>query len=215
MLNIIIVDDNIDFAKALSYNLQQDEEIKVQAIAQNGKEALNLCKKNDVDIVLMDIQMPICDGIEGTRLIKDYDEDIKIIVLTTFDEDKNVSEALEKGADSYVLKEIDTKSLIDIIKNVQRGLTVMQDSVLKKVKKLISDKEDDTNAQEIIQNFNLSEKELDIIRLIVKGKGNKEIADLLFYTEGSIKNMISKILSRLNLQDRTQLAVFAIKNRLL
>lgn len=214
MIKIIIADDNMDFAQILKHNLKQDKEFQIQAIAKDGKQALEFCKQYEVDIVLMDIQMPICDGVEGTRLVKQYDEDIKVIVLTTFDEDKNVSEALENGADSYVLKEIDTAGLIEIIKNVQKGLTVMPNKVLKKVKKLLSEKDELMSLQEIIEKFELSEKELDIIRLIVKGRGNKEIADELFYTEGSIKNMISKILSKLNLQDRTQLAVFAIKNRI-
>lgn len=215
MITIIIADDNKEYAAILQHNLQSDSDIKVIGIAADGVEAAQMSKDLQPHIVLMDLQMPYCDGIKGTALVKQVATNTKVIVLTTFDEDKGIAEALKEGADSYVLKEIDTSSLLSIIKNVHKGLAVMQDKVLQKMKRMLAEKKHFKPSQDqdnIIPEFSVIE--IEIMKRICAGCSNKEIAKCLHYSEGTIKNIITKILQKASLQDRTQLAVFAVRNNI-
>ena len=213
MIEIVLVDDQPSFSEALKYTLEKSGEVLVVGCASNGYEALELCKKNNPDAVLMDLQMPDCDGVEGTLLIKNYDSKIKVIILTTFNDDLDITRAIQNGADSYVLKEIETAELMTVIKSVSNGFGIMHNSILAKVSKMLP-RTVQKDYFKTIEDLGLSSRELDIIEWIVDGLTNVEIAKKLGYTEGTIKNMISGILLKIGVKDRTQLAVFAIKNNL-
>ncbi|WP_010247575.1 response regulator transcription factor [Acetivibrio cellulolyticus] len=215
IINVVIADDIALFRNAMKTIIEQDNGISVTACVSNGKEAVEACQKHDPDVILMDIKMPIMNGIEATKIIKKKNSLVKVLILTTFHENENICDAFEFGADGYVLKDIEQTELVSAIKNVSKGLNVFQSNIFENVRKQYNSKKylEDTGEKE--QNsFGLTQKELQLIRLITEGKKNKEIAEQIFVTEGSIKNMSSKILKKLNLADRTQLAIFAVKSNL-
>ena len=213
-IRVLITDDQPVIRDGLKFIIEQDKEIKVVGCANNGIETLELCGTLKPDVVLMDIVMPVCDGVEGTRLIKEKFQNIKVIILTTFSDDDNISQALKNGADGYVLKDIESDELILTIKSIAKGLRVMHENAYNFVLNKLNTN-GDLNKEIGLKDYGLTERENEIIRLIVFGKSNKEIASSLYLTEGSIRNMISSVLSKLKLKDRTQLAVFAVKNNII
>lgn len=212
MIKVIIADDSLIVRSGLKDIIEQDNDIEVIGLATNGNETLELCKKNQPDLILMDIKMPVCDGVEGTKLIKDKYSSVKVIIVTTFDDDSYINDALKNGADGYVLKDISDEDLIRTIKNTVNGFSTVPGNIFHNfiVKNLTQNKASSSIASPYSGNLTLREKE--IIKLIVDGKDNKEIAKNLYLVEGTVRNIIHSILSKLKLKDRTQLAVFAIKN---
>lgn len=214
VIKTVIVDDEIILRESLKRLIEMDEEISVVGCGGNGLEALELCQRLNPDVVLMDIVMPDCNGIDGTLLIKEKFPMVKVIILTTFDDDKNIAKALQNGADGYVLKMITPDDLILAIKSVAKGMSIMHRKVLNSVARQF----DPINPSEPPINSSipsqLTPREIELIRMIVDGKSNKEIAAEFFLAEGSVKNLVTSVLEKLNLKDRTQLAVFAVKNRL-
>jgi len=208
---VIIADDQPLIRDGLKYIIEQDCDIEVVGCAANGLEAYELCEKFNPNVVLMDIGMPDCDGIRGTQMIKDKFNNIKIIILTTFKDSENIVKSLDMGADGYILKDVDSEKLIVSIKGISKGLRVMHEEVFDNYISGIKDLSDKSSEK---CDFKLSEREVEIIRLIVYGNSNKEITANLQITESVVRNTISSILSKLNLQDRTQLAVFSIKNKI-
>lgn len=214
MIRVIIADDQAVIREGLKFILEQDRDIKVIGCVGNGREAYVMCEEFKPDIVLMDVVMPICDGVEGTRLIKDSFEKIKVLILTTFNDDEKIAEALKNGADGYVLKDIDSDELLLTIKGINKGLRVMhEDAYSHVIKKLQANSS--SNESESSEKLGLTSREIEIIQMIVFGKSNKEIASSLFMTEGSIRNLISTILLKVNLKSRTQLAVFAVRHNII
>jgi len=210
MINVVIADDHPLMREGLKYIIGRDDEINVAGCAANGLEAFELCKKQMPDIVLMDIGMPVCDGIEATRLIKESLPGIKVVILTTFNNSGDVMKAMGMGADSYILKDVEPDKLIAAIKSVSKGLKVIHEEAFRNYTEGIRGSAEESN---IKTEFSLSAREMDIIRLIVYGNSNKEIAASLGITESIVRNSISQLLGRFELQDRTQLAVFSIKNK--
>jgi DNA-binding NarL/FixJ family response regulator len=215
LIKLGIVDDQKIFRETLKYILEQDKEIEVVGCAGDGNEALELCDKCLPDVLLMDIGMPVCDGVEGTEKIKLKYKTVKVIILTTFGDAGNVALALQKGADGYILKEVDSGELISAIKSTAKGLSVIHKSVLNVVTEQMSTKTEPPGSLETSKAVDLNEKELEIIKLIVDGKSNREISKELGLTEGTIKNLVSELLWKLKLRDRTQLAVFALRHNLI
>lgn len=207
MINVIIADDIPILRSGLKAVLSQDSGIHVIGEASNGKEAYELCIRLHPDVVLMDMRMPEYDGGYGIRKIKDNFEDIKVLVLTTFDDKETVDKAVSSGADGYILKEMDNEKIINSIKAVAGGINVFCDNIFRSIKQGVV-------VQQPPKNFDLTERETDLLRLICEGCDNKEIASKLFLAEGTVRNGISRLLDKLNLKDRTQLAVFAIKNNI-
>lgn len=207
MIKVIIADDIPVLRSGLKAVLSQDSDIKVAGEASNGKEAYELCIRQHPDVVLMDMRMPDYDGGYGTRKIKDNFQDIKVLVLTTFDDKETVNRAVSCGADGYILKEMDSEKIINSIKAVAGGINVFCDNVFRSIKQ-------DVAVQQEAKDFGLTERESEIIKLICDGCDNKEIASKLFLAEGTVRNSISRLLEKLDLKDRTQLAVFAIKNNI-
>ena len=215
MIKVLIIDDQVILRESLKFIVEQDPDIEVVGLGGNGKEALDLCSVLVPDVVLMDIMMPVCNGVEGTKLIKSQFRSIRVIILTTFNDEENISKAIKNGADGYVLKDIKPDELVLAIKSVAKGFSIMHHTTMDTFTRQIDhDTEGTHHKQEPKPDINLTDRELSIINLIVDGKSNKEIAANIFITEGSVKNIITNILEKLSLKDRTQLAVFAVKNNI-
>lgn len=162
----------------------------------------------------MDIVMPECDGIEATRIIKSKFENIKIIMLTTFNDEDNIAQAISNGADSYILKDVAAPDLLMAIRSCTKGFNVIQNKAFSNMPKCFGrcPQKISIIKKDTLNTANLTHKQKELIRLIVEGKENKEIASELYLSEGTVRNSISKLLKKLNLKDRIQLAVYAVKN---
>jgi RNA polymerase sigma factor (sigma-70 family) len=216
MIRVIIVDDIEIIRESLKLLISRDWDIDVVACAASGKEAFELCGIHRPDVVLMDIAMPLCDGVKGTSFIKSTFNDIKVIMLTTVKDDINIAAAIKNGASGYLLKDISSAELIEAIKNVVKGFRIIHDSVFDTFINSVSINEDIYKESEFNEiSKSLSNREKEIIRLTVDGKSYQEIAAILFISEGRVRNIVSEILKKLELRDRLQLAVFAVKNKLI
>ncbi|MDE5770997.1 MAG: response regulator transcription factor [Ruminococcus sp.] len=208
MIKVVIADDVQILRTGLKAVLSQDNEIEVVGEAGNGKEVYEMCVRMKPDVVIMDMRMPDFDGGYGTRKIKDNLKNIKVLVLTTFDDKETVDKAVASGADGYILKEMDSSAIINSIKAVAGGITVFCDNIFQSIRK-------DVAVPQEAKNFDLTEREREFLRLICDGCDNREIASQLFLAEGTVRNGVSRLLEKLKLKDRTQLAVFAIKNNII
>lgn len=214
MIKVLIVEDQKIVRECIRDTITKDNDIKVIGCCENGKEALKVCEKTIPDLVLMDIGMPVCNGIECTKLLKAKYHNIKIIILTIFEDDLNVLNALNNGADGYILKDISPEELILAIKSGAAGLSIMNKNTFTSVVNQANLKTNSPALKNKVSDVNLTERELTAIRLIVNGKDYKEMISILHLSEGSVRNLISDILQKLNLKDRVQLAVYAVKNDL-
>ncbi len=211
MIRVLIADDEVLLRDSIGYILDNDDEIKVVGLSGDGDEVISMCKALLPDIVLMDIRMPSKNGIRASEVIKKDFPNIKIIMLTTYENLDNIMESFIVGVDGYILKNVNHFDIILTVKCVYRNLTVIHESVklamIERFKLMMDFKSEYKDV--------LSDREIRIIKNIAKGKSNKEIADILNYSEGTIKNNVSKILEKLNLDDRIQIAIFAIENGVL
>jgi DNA-binding NarL/FixJ family response regulator len=213
MINLAIIDDQTILRDGLKFMLSKRENFRVAGTGENGRQAYELCKNNNIDIVLMDIKMPVMDGVEATKVIKRDFPHIKIIILTTFNDDEFIFEALKYGASGYLLKDATMEKIEEAIIEVYNGNVLIQPNVAKKVINLFS--KIATDNVEVDERINdLTDREKDILRNLGEGKSNKEIAEVLYISEGTVKNHITSILNKLELRDRTQLALFAVKNKI-
>ncbi|HEX9060750.1 MAG TPA: response regulator transcription factor [Clostridia bacterium] len=214
MIRVLIVEDVTVIRNGLAFILKEDPEIEVAGMASNGEEAIKKCIELVPDVILMDLKMPVCDGVEATKKIRETFPNVKILILTTFKDEENVKSALANGANGYILKDIDTKELISVIKSTYGGIFSMHQDILGVLAGDINEKRTvKDNKPAALDVF--TDKEKSIIRMMVDGKSYKQISAELFLSEGAIRNIISDLLNRLNLKDRIQLAVYAIKNDLL
>jgi DNA-binding NarL/FixJ family response regulator len=207
MIKVLIADDVKILREGLKAVLTQDDSISVVAEASNGREAYEMSVRFQPDVVLMDMRMPEYDGSYGIREIKEKLSRVKVLVLTTFDDKETVDKAMASGADGYILKEMDNEQIINSIKAVAGGINVFCGNVFRSIRKEAAVPQD-------AKSFDLTEREIEFLKLICDGCDNKEIAAKLFLAEGTVRNSISRLLEKLGLKDRTQLAVFAIKNNL-
>lgn len=207
MIKTLIVDDQKLVRQSLSYLLESNEDIKVVGLAENGLEAIQFAEKNEVEIILMDIEMPILDGISATKRIKEKFPNIKIIILTTFENPDNILESFVNKADGYIVKDISHTDLINTIRCVNSGLCVLHESV----RKIMIDRFKGLSDYRTSYKEILTEREIEIVKYIALGFRNKEIAAKMNYSLGTIKNNISKILEKLDMVDRLQIAIFAIE----
>lgn len=208
MIRVIIADDQILLRESIAYILNSEEDIEVIAMASDGNEAIDLCMRHKPDLVIMDIEMPGMNGVNATKVIKEKLPDSKVIILTTFEDPDNIMESFVVKADGYIVKNICHSDLVLTLRCVHAGLTVIHESVKQiMVERFKGMMEYKTQYEEI-----LTDKEVDIVRHIATGKSNKEIASAMNYSEGTIKNNISRILDKLQVSDRMQVAIFAIEN---
>lgn len=215
MIKVAIVDDQKILTEGLKMILSADQMIEVVGTGENGMEALTLCKTYLPDVILMDIQMPVMNGVESTRQIKEKYPTVKIIVLTTFDDDKYIFDAIKHGASGYLLKDTPPNKIAEAIKTVKSGGALIQPDVAMKVldqfSKMAKEDVGEVKSQKDVFSA-LTSREKDIARLVGEGLNNAEIAEQLFLSEGTIKNNLTKILDKLELRDRTQLAILAVKH---
>lgn len=212
--NVMLVDDEKLVRTGMEMILNTYEDINVISTAANGEEALMECRKNEPDVILMDVRMPKCDGVLGTKLIKNEFENVKILILTTFNDVEYIHEALNYGASGYLLKDSDYDLIYEAIKGCIKGNVVINQQVASKILNENINYNKKSNIEEIKNNNDLNDKEINIIREVANGLSNKEISEKLFLSEGTIKNNISNILNKLSLRDRTQLTIFAFKNNI-
>jgi DNA-binding NarL/FixJ family response regulator len=217
MIKVLIVDDQEIIRESLAFMLGGRPNISVIGTAENGQEAIRQVRTNKPDIVLMDIRMPGMDGIESMKIIKEYSAETKVLILTTFDDDQYIYDALKNGANGFLLKGVKLDELVKSIETVVSGGASLESSIGSKVLELFSQmaKADiQFNIQEEELN-ELNKNELKIIQHIGQGMSNKEISDKLNFTEGTVRNYISSILKKLDLRDRTQIAIFAIQSSIM
>ncbi len=208
MIKIVIADDHALLAESLQFMLKQDKDIKVVGIAQNGNEAIAMCKEHKPDLVLMDIKMPGCSGLQATGSLKQACPEIKIVILTTFESKKNILQGLINEVDGYILKDIRPEELIMAVKCIEQGFIVMNGSI----KGILRDIAETGKTGDKRLEAALKPEDIEIIKLISDGKNNREIAEVLNYSEGTIKNRVSRILKIYNVNSRTELVVFSLKN---
>lgn len=213
MIKVLIADDQELIRQSLQIVLNSKQDIEVSDVAANGQEVIQCIRKNKPDIILMDIRMPKMDGVQCTKIIKENYPQIKIIILTTFDDDEYVFNALKYGASGYLLKGVSMDELSDAIRTVYSGRAMINPDIAAKVLRLFSQMAQ-TNYTIPLEEKDirqLTKTEWRIIAQVEKGASNKEIADTLSLSEGTIRNYLSTILNKLNLRDRTQLAIWAVQ----
>lgn len=196
-IQLIIVDDHGIIRDSLKRMLNIFEDMHVIGTASNGEEAFELIKKERPDIVLMDAVMPICDGIKGTRLIKDYDNTIKVLMLTTFSDKELIYDAFNAGIDGYVLKDITAENLVKVLREAQEGELIIPTSIAAKLIKQIQN-------HDSLGSLSFNKTENEIIDLLIKELSNKEISQKLNISYGTTRNYISDIYSKLAETDRAQ-----------
>ena len=194
-MKLLIVDDDRVVRDSLNVIFSSHESLTVIGLAEDGKQAIQCVENEKPDLILMDISMPNMTGIEATHMIKKIDPNIKIVMLTTFMDYKNILQSLKAGADGYLLKSDPYEKQIETIKMVLEGHAVISQKALHSL----------TEKQTL---RTLTQRENDVLELVANGFTNKEIASTLFMSEGTIRNIISIILEKLMLRDRTQLAIY-------
>ena len=213
MIKVIIADDQELIRQSLQIILRAEKDIDVIDTVANGVEVIRAVRKEKPDVILMDIRMPEMDGVVCTEIIKENYTDIKIIILTTFDDDEYVFNALKYGASGYLLKGISTKELADAIRKVYHGTAMINEDIASKVVKLFSKMAQSNLTIHVdkIQTADLKTAEWHMIALVGSGLSNKEMARKLNLSEGTVRNNLSIILNKLGLRDRTQLAIWAVQ----
>lgn len=206
-MRVVIVDDDTFITGALKTILETTEEIAVVGVGADGREALELYHEYKPDVLLMDIRMKEMSGLEAAERILEQDPQAKLLLLTTFSDDEYIIKALKAGVKGYLLKQ-DYQSILPALRAVCCGQSVFGTQIMEKLPELLMEKK-----QFDWLNREIGEKELQIISLVAEGLSNKEIAERLFLSEGTVRNYISSILDKLNLRDRTQLAVFYLNTK--
>lgn len=223
MISILIVDDDPFIRESMKVILDLDAELTVAGTCQDGMSAYEFVQKQSVDVVLMDMRMPGCDGVEGTRLIKLLPNSPAVLVLTTFDDDEYIAAAIRNGANGYLLKNVPPSRIISGIKTVHEGSLLIHPEIARKLAGMIGSTSAESSSnvkpsagveqERDLSPYGLTAAEQSIVRHIADGLSNKEIAAALFLSEGTVKNYISEILDKLELRDRTQIAIFYLKLR--
>ena len=212
MVKVLIADDQELIRESLKIILDSKPDIEVTDAVSDGLEVIRSVREKRPDIILLDIRMPRLDGVSCTKIIKEGYPDIKIIILTTFDDDEDVFNALKYGASGYLLKGISMDSLVEAINTVYQGQAMINPDIASKVLKFFSKLAVNNETIHVpVENIKMITKnEWTIIKEVSKGKSNKEIAKDLSFSEGTVRNYLSNILDKLELRDRTQLAIWAI-----
>jgi len=201
-IKVLIADDDALIREGLKIILQTDSRFEVVACVENGLKAVEFCTRGEVDVALLDVRMPVMDGLQAAREIASSTT-AKPLILTTFEDDDFIINAVKNGAKGYLLKGSPPAGIMDAIKLVHEGGTVMQNTVMDAIKNELS-----SGRKASIPDGLFTEREMEIIAYISRGLSNKEIANKLFMSEGTIKNYISGILDKTGLEHRTQIAIY-------
>jgi DNA-binding NarL/FixJ family response regulator len=208
-MKLLLCDDQAVIRDGLEMLLSLEKDFQVIGLAQDGAEAVELAAQKQPDLILMDLKMPLMNGIEATREIHAKFPNIKILVLTTYDDDEWVFDAIRAGALGYLLKDTPRQKIVEAIRGTMEGKSFVDPAVAGKLLNQVASKQ--TQPKSILTD-KLTERELDVLRLIAKGVNNSEIAAQLHLSEGTVRNHVSAILEKLNVSDRTQAAVIAIQH---
>jgi len=203
----LIVDDDALIRDGIKILLELEEDFQVIGTAGDGREALDFCRRERPDLVLMDVRMPVMDGVLGTKRIKEQFPDVKVVILTTFRDDEYIKEALRSGAEGYILKNQPADSIIESLRAVCKGNIVLEKGVAASLSLMIRD---ERKRQAGLPH--LTEREQEVLRLVGEGLSNREIAQRLYLSEGTVRNYVTGLLEKLGLRDRTQLAIFYLKH---
>nr|WP_206705043.1 response regulator transcription factor [Bacillus thuringiensis] len=207
----MLVDDHTVVLKGLAFFLSTQEDLELVGEANNGKEALVKVGETNPDVILMDLYMPEMDGVEATVYIKKEYPNVKVIVLTSFSDQAHVLPALRAGASGYILKDVEPDQLVEAIRSAYKGNIQLHPDIANALLSQtlpVEEKEEEPSIQVDV----LTARENEVLQLLAKGMSNKEIASVLVITEKTVKAHVSSILSKLNLSDRTQAALYAVKN---
>ncbi|MCU9552174.1 response regulator transcription factor [Bacillus cereus] len=210
-IKVLLVDDHTVVLKGLAFFLSTQEDLELVGEASNGKEALVKVGETNPDVVLMDLYMPEMDGVEATGCIKKEYPDVKVIVLTSFSDQAHVLPALRAGASGYILKDVEPDQLVEAIRSAYKGNIQLHPDIANALLSQtlpVEEKEEEPSIQVDV----LTARENEVLQLLAKGMSNKEIASVLVITEKTVKAHVSSILSKLHLSDRTQAALYAVKN---
>ena len=214
MVRVLIVDDQELIRESLKIVLSTHDDIRVVGVAGDGFEVLDILKREQVDVILMDIRMPKMDGVYCTKAVKEQYPQTKIIILTTFDDDDFVFSALRYGASGYLLKGVGMEELYQAILTVDSGGAMINPDIATKVFSMFSKMSQNNYSIQVDESYlsDISKPEWRVIQQVGFGLSNKEIAQKLFLSEGTVRNYLSSILSKLDLRDRTQLAIWAVQS---
>ncbi len=206
MIRLVLVDDQDIFRQGLASLLAIEADLEIVGQARNGFEAIALSKTLNPDVILMDVRMPLCDGVQATDEIHQHYPWIRILVLTTFDDDEYILKSLQVGALGYLLKRTPSKEIAAAIRAVSQGYSQLGPTIALKVFSRLKP------SPHLAQN--LSKREIDVLKLVGQGKNNQEIAQQLYLSEGTIKNYVTQILNKLEMRDRIQAALWSQQNLL-
>ncbi len=212
MINVALADDQSIIREGVKMILSLDDEINFLFEAADGAELLEKMQENRPHVVLMDIRMPRLNGVEATRLVKERYPDVRVIILTTFSQDEYIFQALKNGADGYILKDSGAEDIIRAIKTAHAGNVLLNPEIAARVVRALNAPGGQALGAEKQDRLNLlTAREMDVSRLIAEGKSNREIGEQLFLSEGTVKNYVTRILEKLELNSRTELALFMVR----
>ncbi len=213
-IKVLLVDDQVMVRKGFRLLLEAEEDMQIVGEAENGAEAISQINKTNPDVVLMDIQMPVMDGLKATRQISDMKPDIstRVLILTTFEKDEYIFEALRSGASGFLLKNASPEDLVDAIRIVANGDALLAPSITQRIISEFAKISFPAKYKGKLEQ--LTEREVEVLQLLAKGTTNAEIAEVLFIGEATVKTHISNIFTKLDLRDRVQAVVFAYESGL-
>jgi two-component system, NarL family, response regulator DegU len=211
-INVALADDHVLFRQALRHLLDSEPDIEVIGEASDGRAIQTLVDDNQPDVILMDINMPGIDGVTATRELKTQLPDLRIIILTMFSEDGHVIRAIRAGADAYLLKNSESSKVVEAIRAVDRGESIIEPQL---ASKLLSEFRRVSDVREEDTVGGLTNREMDLLRLVATGMSNKEIAQRLDLAESTVKNRLSLLFEKLGVKDRTQAAIYALSHGLI
>ncbi len=211
-IRILLADDHTIFRKGLQEIINKQSDMTVVGEAKDGVDAVNKAEELAPDIILMDISMPILDGVKATRLIRDQDEQVGIVMLTMYGGDQYIFEAIKAGAQGYILKDADLDELLKAIRSVHRGVPMIDSSIAGRVLVEFGKLTRDRQNQDFLD---LSKREIEILQLVAQGATNKDIAQKLFISEHTVRNAISIIFQKLHVNSRTEAVAHALREGLI
>jgi len=215
VIRVVIADDHALFRRGLEMVLGSEPDIKVVAEANDGKQAVEAAVEHMPDLVLMDVRMPAHSGIDATKLIKDHAPHIKILMLTISDEEEDLYEAIKAGASGYLLKEISIDEVADAIRKVHAGQSLISPSMASKLLTEFAAMARKDEEKQQMPAPRLTDREMEVLKLVAKGMNNRDIAKQLFISENTVKNHVRNILEKLHLHSRMEAVVYAVREKLL
>lgn len=217
-IRVLIVDDQRLMREGLKTILELEDDIDVISMAENGQDALDKVAAVAPDVVLMDIRMPIMNGVECTGVIRQNYPAVKVLILTTFDDDEYIIDGLKNGAVGYLLKDVPSEKLVSSIRDVYNGNAIMQPEIAAKIISHLTASKMPAKPEPIApagrQANDLTEREIEVLKLVAKGFSNREIAKALFISEGTVKNYISSLYDKLDIAERSKLIMYALERKL-